>query len=79
MNDRLSPRLLLMLVALAAVPGCNDGPDANAAPPASQPAAAAAAAAAAPETVPAAVAVPGHFIGRVTLVDGSPIKLPGVE
>ncbi|HEY0009324.1 MAG TPA: hypothetical protein VGB55_11415 [Tepidisphaeraceae bacterium] len=69
MNDRLSPCLVLLLVAaFAGVPGCDDGTDTTAAPPDNSSAAAA---------TPAVV--PGHFTGRVTRADGSPITTPGAE
>ena len=83
MNGRLSYRLVLLLVAaLAGSSGCDRKPDSVAAPSSGQPtetSTSASAAAAAPAASTAAVPEPGHFTGRVTFADGSPITVPGVE
>jgi hypothetical protein len=81
MNGRLSPRLLLLVVAaLAGSPGCDGTPSSTATPPGGRPAGGATpATATATAAAPAAAAEPGHFTGRITFADGSPITVPGVE
>ncbi|QOV89774.1 hypothetical protein [Humisphaera borealis] len=68
MTGRISHRLVWLLGATLAVSsGCDD-----AAAPAVAPAVP-------PAAEPAAAAQPGHFTGRVTRADGSPITLAGVK
>jgi len=67
--------VLLLVVAVAGAPGCDRTAEPVAAPPGGQPARAGTA----PAGAPAPVTEPGHFTGRVTLADGSPITVPGVE
>jgi hypothetical protein len=72
MTNRFSHLLASLLVAILAIlPGCDSTTSSTAAPPTGQPAGAG--------TAAAAVAVPGHFTGRVTRVDGSPIATPGAK
>ncbi len=69
MNDRLSHRLaLLLVVAVAGSIGCDGSSSTAAAPPGGKTDAAA-----------NAPAEPGHFTGRITRADGSPITTAGVE
>ena len=80
MTGRLSHRLgLLLVAALAVSPGCDGTTDPAAAAPGGRPAGAGTAPATASATAAAPVSEPGHFTGRVTLADGSPIRVPGVE
>ncbi len=73
MTSQLSHHLALLLAAALAVSaGCDRKTEPVAAPTGGVPAAAAAPAA-------APVVEAGHFTGRVTRVDGSPIAVPGAE
>jgi hypothetical protein len=75
MKDRHLPRLTLLLVtAFAGTLGCADKADVASPAPGKQ-----MASPAAPATAPATAAQMGHFTGRITFADGSPITLPDLE